>query len=81
MTPPGRWRGRREEDAPRAGSGPTAAPGHVSVGRGGVGAGGSIEGSALGENSRVANLHFHEAPAVQTAAVAWPVEIGRDQRL
>lgn len=76
MTPPGRWRGRREEEAPRAGSGPTAAPGHVSVGRGGVGAGGSIEGSALGENSRVANFHFHEAPAVQTAAVAWPVEIG-----
>ncbi|WP_343235447.1 tetratricopeptide repeat protein [Streptomyces bauhiniae] len=48
----------------------------MSVGRGGVGAGGSIEGSALGENSRVANIHFHEAPAVPTAAVAWPVEIG-----
>ncbi|MFJ8730000.1 tetratricopeptide repeat protein [Streptomyces bauhiniae] len=48
----------------------------MSVGRGGIGAGGSIEGSALGENSRVANIHFHEAPAVPTAAVAWPVEIG-----
>ncbi|MGV9317817.1 tetratricopeptide repeat protein [Streptomyces sp. NPDC003660] len=47
----------------------------MSVGRGGVGAGGSIEGSALGENSQVANIHFHEAPAT-TAAVAWPVEIG-----
>ncbi len=69
MKPPGRRWGRREEDAPRAGSG------HVSVGRGGVGAGGGIEGSALGENSRVANVHFHEAPAVPTA-VAWPVEIG-----
>ncbi|MFF0381558.1 tetratricopeptide repeat protein [Streptomyces sp. NPDC004286] len=46
----------------------------MSVGRGGVGAGGGIEGSALGENSQVANIHFHEAPA--TAAVAWPVEIG-----
>ncbi|MFJ6906695.1 tetratricopeptide repeat protein [Streptomyces griseoluteus] len=45
----------------------------MSVGAGGVGAGGSIEGSALGENSRVANIHFHEAPAT---AVAWPVEIG-----
>lgn len=43
------------------------------MGAGGVGAGGSIEGSALGENSRVANIHFHHAP---TAAVAWPVEIG-----
>ncbi|MET8693026.1 tetratricopeptide repeat protein [Streptomyces bauhiniae] len=47
----------------------------MSVGRGGVGAGGSIEGSALGENSRVANIHFHEAPAGPTAVV-WPVEIG-----
>ncbi|MGA5728640.1 tetratricopeptide repeat protein [Streptomyces seoulensis] len=47
----------------------------MSVGRGGVGAGGGIEGSALGENSRVANVHFHEAPAVPTP-VAWPVEIG-----
>ncbi|MGA5649416.1 tetratricopeptide repeat protein [Streptomyces seoulensis] len=47
----------------------------MSVGRGGVGAGGGIEGSALGENSRVANVHFHEATAVPTP-VAWPVEIG-----
>ncbi|MER7304288.1 tetratricopeptide repeat protein [Streptomyces griseoluteus] len=45
----------------------------MSVGAGGVGAGGSIEGSALGENSQVANIHFHQAPAT---AVAWPVEIG-----
>ncbi|MGW4226624.1 tetratricopeptide repeat protein [Streptomyces bauhiniae] len=48
----------------------------MSAGRGGVGAGGSIEGSALGENSRVANIHFHEAPAGPAAPVAWPVEIG-----
>ncbi|WP_346009636.1 tetratricopeptide repeat protein [Streptomyces sp. SID1328] len=45
----------------------------MRVGAGGVGAGGSIEGSALGENSRVANIHFHQAPV---PAVAWPVEIG-----
>ncbi|WP_260695927.1 NB-ARC domain-containing protein, partial [Streptomyces sp. IB201691-2A2] len=49
------------------------------VDQGGIGAGGNIEGSALGDNSRVANIsireqHVHQAPG--RAEVAWPVEIG-----
>ncbi|MFJ8283527.1 tetratricopeptide repeat protein [Streptomyces griseoluteus] len=48
--------------------------GRMRVGAGGVGAGGSIEGSALGEHSRVANIHLHEAPA---KPAAWPVQVGQ----
>ncbi|MER7692849.1 tetratricopeptide repeat protein [Streptomyces sp. NPDC097610] len=47
------------------------------MGRGGVGAGGNIEGSALGDNSRVTNIreqHIYEAPG--TAEAMWPVEVG-----
>ncbi|WP_328978415.1 tetratricopeptide repeat protein [Streptomyces canus] len=51
----------------------------MAVRAGGIGAGGNIEGSALGDNSQVANIsigeqHFHQAPV--TAEVVWPVEVG-----
>ncbi|WP_338683688.1 tetratricopeptide repeat protein [Streptomyces acidiscabies] len=54
-------------------------PAHkIVVGRDGVGAAGNIEGSALGQDSRVVNIreqHIHHTPATH-ASVSWPVEIG-----
>ncbi|WP_405818915.1 FxSxx-COOH system tetratricopeptide repeat protein [Streptomyces sp. NBC_01390] len=48
------------------------------MGSGSVGAGGNIEGSALGEGSSVTNIHeqhIHLAPA-RDVDVSWPVEVG-----
>ncbi|GGZ60631.1 tetratricopeptide repeat protein [Streptomyces inusitatus] len=50
----------------------------VDVRRGGVGAGGNIEGSAFGANSQVLYVreqHVHQA-LVPESEVVWPVEIG-----
>ncbi|MFJ3673672.1 tetratricopeptide repeat protein, partial [Streptomyces sp. NPDC090106] len=48
------------------------------MGRDGLGVGGNVEGSALGEGSSVTNIreqHIHEAASTSTK-VTWPVEVG-----
>jgi tetratricopeptide (TPR) repeat protein len=61
------------------GSGAQHSPHHkIVVGRDGIGAGGNIEGSALGAGSRVTNIgeqHIHQPPAGDIE-VSWPVEVG-----
>ncbi|MEU5666542.1 FxSxx-COOH system tetratricopeptide repeat protein, partial [Streptomyces longwoodensis] len=61
------------------GGGAQHSPPHkIVVGRDGIGAGGNIEGSALGAGSRVTNIgeqHIHQPPA-GNIEVSWPVEVG-----
>ncbi|WP_308297373.1 NB-ARC domain-containing protein, partial [Streptomyces sp. UNOB3_S3] len=50
----------------------------VTVEGGGIGVGGNIEGSALGDHSQVINIkeqHIHQ-PSGNEAEVSWPVEVG-----